>query len=59
MEILGMSEFNPISRILLGPGPSNVHYWVYKAMTTSVIGYLDPQLLVCMDQISEMLRALF
>ena len=59
MEILGMSEFNPISRILLRPGPSNVHYRVYKAMTTPVIGYLDPQLLACMDEISEMLRWLF
>ena len=59
METFGMSEFNPIPRILMGPGPSNVPYRVYKAMTTPVIGYLDPQLLACMDQISDMLRALF
>jgi alanine-glyoxylate transaminase / serine-glyoxylate transaminase / serine-pyruvate transaminase len=59
MEKFGMSEFNPTPRILMGPGPSNVPYRVYKAMTTPVIGYLDSQLLVCMDQISEMLRGLF
>ena len=59
MEKFGMSEFTPISRILMGPGPSNVPYRVYQAMATPVIGYLDPQLLACMDQISEMLRALF
>ena len=52
-------EFNPPSRILLGPGPGNVHYRVYQAMSTPVIGYLDPQLLVCMDEISAMLRDLF
>jgi alanine-glyoxylate transaminase/serine-glyoxylate transaminase/serine-pyruvate transaminase len=43
----------------MGPGPSNVNYRVYRAMMTPVIGYLDPQLLKCMDEISEMLRALF
>ena len=59
MERFGMSEFTPVPRILMGPGPSNVPYRVYQAMATPVIGYLDPQLLACMDQISEMLRALF
>jgi len=47
------------SRILMGPGPSNVHYRVYQAMMNPVIGYLDPQLLAAMDDISEMLRGLF
>ena len=51
-----MDEFNPSARILLGPGPGNVHYRVYQAMSTPVIGYLDPQLLACMDKISVMLR---
>jgi alanine-glyoxylate transaminase/serine-glyoxylate transaminase/serine-pyruvate transaminase len=59
MEKLGMDGFKPVARILMGPGPSSVHYRVYQAMATPVIGYLDPQLLSCMDQISEMLRALF
>ena len=43
----------------MGPGPSNVHYRVYQAMLNPVIGYLDPQLLATMDDISEMLRSLF
>jgi alanine-glyoxylate transaminase/serine-glyoxylate transaminase/serine-pyruvate transaminase len=54
-----ISEFNPCPRILLGPGPGNVHFRVYQAMSTPVIGYLDPQLLACMDEISVMLRDLF
>src|SRR5512135_731465 len=59
MEKVGMKEFNPNPRILLGPGPGNVHYRVYQAMVTPVIGYLDPLLLSTMDEISAMLRDLF
>lgn len=59
MEKLDMKEFNPNPRILLGPGPGNVHYRVYQAMGTPVIGYLDPLLLSAMDEISAMLRDLF
>lgn len=59
MKQFAMREFNPPFRILLGPGPGNVHYRVYQAMSTPVIGYLDPQLLTCMDEISAMLRDLF
>ena len=59
MEKENLRELNPAPRILMGPGPSNVHYRVYQAMSTPVIGYLDPALLACMDEISEMLRWLF
>ncbi len=52
-------DMHPSYRILMGPGPSNVHYRVYQAMSNPVIGYLDPQLLACMDEISEMLRGIF
>ena len=54
-----MREFNPNARILLGPGPGNVHYRVYRAMATPVIGYLDPLLLETMNDIRTMLRDLF
>jgi alanine-glyoxylate transaminase/serine-glyoxylate transaminase/serine-pyruvate transaminase len=59
MERLMVGDLKPAPRILMGPGPSNVHYRVYQAMLTPVIGYLDPELLRCMDEISEMLRDLF
>jgi alanine-glyoxylate transaminase/serine-glyoxylate transaminase/serine-pyruvate transaminase len=52
-------DMHPSYRILMGPGPSNVHYRVYQAMSNPVIGYLDPQILTCMDEISEMLRGVF
>lgn len=59
MVKMPLSELNTSPRMLMGPGPSNVHYRVYRAMVTPVIGYLDPQLLACMDEISEMLRGVF
>jgi alanine-glyoxylate transaminase/serine-glyoxylate transaminase/serine-pyruvate transaminase len=56
MEKWMMGDMHPSYRILMGPGPSNVHNRVYQAMSNPVIGYLDPQILACMDEISEMLR---
>ena len=52
-------ELNVPSRLLLGPGPSNVHPRVYRAMMTPVIGYLDPQFLQLLDDTQRPLRALF
>jgi alanine-glyoxylate transaminase/serine-glyoxylate transaminase/serine-pyruvate transaminase len=46
-------------RILLGPGPSDTHPRVLEAMARSTIGYLDPQLLALLDDIQDMLRAVF
>jgi alanine-glyoxylate transaminase/serine-glyoxylate transaminase/serine-pyruvate transaminase len=59
MERWMMGDLKPPSRILMGPGPSNVHYRVYQAMLNPVVGYLDPKILAIMDEISEMLRSLF
>lgn len=59
MERLGMGELNPSARILMGPGPSNVHYRVLRAMSTPLVGHLDPQFLLIMDDICNMLRDLF
>jgi len=59
MEKWTGGDMHPSYRILMGPGPSNVHYRVYQAMSNPVIGYLDPEILACMDEISEMLRGAF
>ena len=37
-------------RVLLGPGPSNLHPRVAQAMTSPVLGYLDPEFLAIMDR---------
>ena len=46
-------------RVLLGPGPSNVHPRVFQAMASPTLGYLDPDFLVAMDDTMALLRHLF
>jgi len=52
-------ELNPTARYLMGPGPSDVHPRVLKAMATPLIGHLDPQFIEIMDGVMDMLRRLF
>lgn len=52
-------ELRPSDRILLGPGPSDVHPAVLRAMTTPLVGHLDPEFLAIMDDTRRMLRAAF
>jgi alanine-glyoxylate transaminase/serine-glyoxylate transaminase/serine-pyruvate transaminase len=49
-------ELNPSPRVLLGPGPSDAHPRVLRAMTTPLLGHLDPQFLTIMDEVQELLR---
>ena len=53
------TELNPIPRFLMGPGPSDVHPRVLKAMATPLIGHLDPQFIVMMDEVKAILRKVF
>jgi len=53
------TDLNPSPRLLLGPGPSAVHPRVLRAMTTPLIGYLDPEWLALMDEEQAMLREVF
>ncbi len=52
-------ELKPSARILLGPGPSNVHPRVLKAMISPVVGHLDPDFSKLMDDIKRQLRIVF
>lgn len=52
-------ELNPSPRVLLGPGPSDVHPRVLRAMSTPLLGHLDPQFLEIMNETQEMLRRVF
>lgn len=52
-------EINVSNRILMGPGPSNVHPRVLKAMATPLVGHLDPEFLRLMDGLKAMLQWLF
>jgi alanine-glyoxylate transaminase/serine-glyoxylate transaminase/serine-pyruvate transaminase len=54
-----MNRFNPPARILMGPGPSEVHENVYQAMAQKTIGHLDPEFLRLMNEVQLMLRQVF
>jgi len=44
------------NRILLGPGPSNVHPRVLQAMLAPMLGHLDPDFWPVLDHVRDMLR---
>lgn len=46
-------------RLLMGPGPSNVHPRVLQAMSTDPVGHLDPAFIEVMDDVQELLRYLW
>ncbi len=52
-------QLNTPERILMGPGPANVHPRVLQAMASPTIGHLDPKFLEIMDEVQELLRWLF
>jgi alanine-glyoxylate transaminase/serine-glyoxylate transaminase/serine-pyruvate transaminase len=52
-------ELKPGSRLLLGPGPSEADPRVLKAMSTPLLGHLDPEFLLLMSETQGMLRQVF
>src|SRR5260221_5470658 len=46
-------------RLLLGPGPSSPYPEVMEALQRPVLGHLDPEFLVVLDEIGDLLRAVF
>ncbi len=53
---LALQPLNLPERLLLGPGPSNAHPAVLKALSTPPIGHLDPKFLELMNEVQELLR---
>lgn len=49
----------PPRRILMGPGPSDIHPRVLLAMAAQTVGHLDPYFLKIMDETQTMLREVF
>ncbi len=52
-------SLNPPTRILLGPGPSNVHPRVQMAMLAPMLGHLDPYFITIIEDTSRLLRKIF
>ncbi len=53
------ASFEPPRRVLMGPGPSDVHERVLNAMARPTIGHLDPAFVRLMDDIKDLLRYVF
>lgn len=54
-----ITSFHPPQRILMGPGPSNINPRVLAAMSSPVIGYLDPIFVEMMEELKSLLRYVF
>src|SRR4051812_49437871 len=57
MSTIGQLVFSP--RLLLGPGPCDVHPRVLSVMAMPVLGHLDPQFLTILNETQELLRGAF
>ena len=53
------NQISPPQRILMGPGPSDIHPSVLAALAAPTVGHLDPYFLKVMDEVQSMLRAVF
>lgn len=54
-----MRPFNPPTRTLLGPGPSDVPPRVLAALSRPTIGHLDPLFVEMMDEVKALLQYAF
>ncbi|MFZ3217891.1 MAG: alanine--glyoxylate aminotransferase family protein [Candidatus Acidiferrales bacterium] len=56
-EIIG--ELLPPTRLMLTPGPSNMDARVYRALSTPLVGHMDPWFIEMMGDVQALLRRVF
>ena len=55
-----MSSLNQVPRrIILGPGPSSAHPRVLRALSSPVMGYLDPDYFSIIEEVEGLLKKVF
>ena len=54
-----IKQLNPPRRILMGPGPSDVHPAVLQSMATPLLGHLDPAFLEIMNETMDLLKQVY
>ena len=59
MSDTAYNEINAPTRILMGPGPSNIHPRVQMAMMAPMVGHLDPYFISVMEDTVKLLRTVF
>jgi alanine-glyoxylate transaminase / serine-glyoxylate transaminase / serine-pyruvate transaminase len=58
-DIREYRDLDPGTRVLMGPGPSDVPPRVLRAMAAPTIGHLDPEFLAVMSETQQLLRDVF
>ncbi|WP_317175992.1 alanine--glyoxylate aminotransferase family protein [Halomontanus rarus] len=58
-DALDIGELRPPDRTLMGPGPSDVHPSVLRAMSTPLVGHLDPSFIDIMNEVQDLMRYTF
>lgn len=53
------SSFIPPTRVLMGPGPSDVYPQILEALARPTIGHLDPTFVDLMDEVKQLLQFAF
>ena len=56
---MGSNSIEAPLRKLMGPGPLDIHPRVYQALTSPVIGHMDPAYFKTLDRIGDQLRKVF
>src|SRR5262245_24235291 len=59
MSASAIARISPPVRVLMGPGPSDIHPAVLSALAAPTVGHLDPVFLKVMDEMQTMLRQVF
>ncbi|MFP9061543.1 pyridoxal-phosphate-dependent aminotransferase family protein [Natrialbaceae archaeon A-chndr2] len=54
-----VGELTPPNRTLMGPGPSDANPRVLRAMSTPLVGHLDPSFIEIMNDVQDLLRYTF
>ncbi|NOY43981.1 MAG: alanine--glyoxylate aminotransferase family protein [Deltaproteobacteria bacterium] len=54
-----MQSIRFTQRILMGPGPSDIHPRVLQALSRPPVGHLDPEFVRVMDELKDLLRYAF
>jgi alanine-glyoxylate transaminase/serine-glyoxylate transaminase/serine-pyruvate transaminase len=56
---MSIQSYHPPMRVLMGPGPSDVHPRVLAALSQPTLGHLDPKFIGMMDEVKTLLQYAF
>jgi alanine-glyoxylate transaminase / serine-glyoxylate transaminase / serine-pyruvate transaminase len=59
LDIQEYRDLDPVTRVLMGPGPSDVPPRVLRAMAAPTLGHLDPDFLAITSETQQLLRDVF